>query len=715
MNIRRRNYRFRFSKWTVLLVTCIAFSVMVLATPLQRIALSHSGSHSNFKTATKLDSAVNSQKNSLTKPLTPALKPGTGSEHSPKPLRYPLHVAQVPPTSGNEYLLVAQHSGKCVDIDGFSTQNGGNAQQFICNKTTNQTWTLQASGEGFLVVSKNSNKCLDVSAFSTEDRANVYQWDCNNTANQIWKLQPVGNGYSLVSQNSNKCLDVSLDVPGNPDGANIYQFSCANTANQTFAFAEINQPANLAGRWSSVIDFPSIPVGAAVLPNVKVVTWASWDRQDFNSGTGQREKTYTALFDPGSNQVEEALIDNTNHDMFCPGVAMLADGRLLVSGGGPDTPRTSIYDFGTNQWTNSGDMNIGRWYNTAITLPNGNVYTLGGNRSSANRLAPGEIWNAASGAWSILSGITTSFLQGFDRSDEYPRMFVAPDGRIFVAGATPTMHWLNLSGSGSQASAGPRGSDPYAQNSVNVMYAQGKILKVGGADQFTGGTPSDTVYSIDINNGVETQQVASLGSVRVFANGVVLPDGKVLVVGGNTSAVEFSDAGTILTPELWNPDTEQWTPVEPHARPRNYHSVALLLPDGRVFAGGGGLCGPTCGTNHPNAEIYSPPYLFSANGQPADRPVINVAPDQVGYNGTINAQISSNAPITKFNLIRLSSVTHSTSTDQRALTLSFNNQGGQSYAITAPANANLAPPGYYMLFALTDQGVPSISKIMQIQ
>ncbi len=101
---------------------------------------------------------------------------------------------------------------------------------------------------------------------------------------------------------------------------------------------------------------------------------------------------------------------------------------------------------------------------------------------------------------------------------------------------------------------------------------------------------------------------------RVFANSVVLPDGKVVIVGGQTYGTGFSDADAVLVPELWDPRTDRTTLMAPIAVARNYHSIALLLPDGRVLSGGGGLCGVGCAANHPDVQIWTPPYLYAADG-----------------------------------------------------------------------------------------------------
>jgi galactose oxidase len=160
-----------------------------------------------------------------------------------------------------------------------------------------------------------------------------------------------------------------------------------------------------------------------------------------------------------------------------------------------------------------------------------------------------------------------------------------------------------------------------------------------------------------------------------------------------------------LTPEEFDPSTNTWSRMATMAIPRTYHSVALLLPDGRVFAGGGGLCG-TCTVNHADAEIFSPPYLFKGA-----RPTISSAPGSVIYAQNFNVKASND--VTQFSLVRLSSVTHSVNTDQRFKRVNFTKNGG-NYTLNLQSNANITPPGYYMLFALNNQGVPSVSKIMKV-
>jgi hypothetical protein len=145
--------------------------------------------------------------------------------------------------------------------------------------------------------------------------------------------------------------------------------------------------------------------------------------------------------------------------------------------------------------------------------------------------------------------------------------------------------------------------------------------------------------------------------------------------------------------------------------PRLYHSNALLMPDARVLiVGGGRFFGvPDDPSDQLTAEYYSPPYLFKGA-----RPTITSAPASATYGSTIPVETPDAAGIAKVSLIKLASVTHGFNHDQRILDLPFSAAGG-TLNVQAPANANLAPPGHYMLFILNANGVPSVAAILRMQ
>ncbi|MFN7561147.1 MAG: putative Ig domain-containing protein, partial [Prosthecobacter sp.] len=205
-------------------------------------------------------------------------------------------------------------------------------------------------------------------------------------------------------------------------------------------------------------------------------------------------------------------------------------------------------------------------------------------------------------------------------------------------------------------------------------------------------------------------QTGSMLNARTFANGVVLPNGEVMVIGGNNSQIKFDDTGSVLTPEIWNPSTGQWRAAANASVPRNYHSLAVLLPDGRVWSGGGGLAGNAA--DHRDAQIYTPGCLFNSNGTLATRPVITEAPAAIGPGMAFS--VKATAGMKNFTFIKLSSLTHSVGTDLRFLNLPFTEDTAGNYTVHSHANLNVMTPGYWMLFAISPTGPFSVSKIIQV-
>jgi len=243
-----------------------------------------------------------------------------------------------------------------------------------------------------------------------------------------------------------------------------------------------------------------------------------------------------------------------------------------------------------------------------------------------------------------------------------------------------------------------------------------KIATFGGSPSYQNSYATNAVHLITIGAPNTTATVKTLTSMhyaRAFANAVILPNGKIFITGGQTYALPFSDDTSILTPELWDPVAQTFTVLPAHTVPRNYHSVALLMMDGRVFTGGGGLCG-ACNTNHEDAQIYSPSYLFNSDGSAATRPVIkSLSKTTIAVGGTFT--VTTNSAISTWSLIRYGSATHTVDTDQRRVPLSPTSSSETTYGFTLPSDSGIALPGYWMLFALNSAGVPSLAKTVRIK
>ncbi|HEU5039601.1 MAG TPA: galactose oxidase-like domain-containing protein [Gemmatimonadales bacterium] len=438
-----------------------------------------------------------------------------------------------------------------------------------------------------------------------------------------------------------------------------------------------------AGQWSGVSPWPIVALHVSLLYNGKVLSW------------GKYGDPY--LWDPATGNFQTLA---NPYWLFCAGHSLLADGRVLVAGGhisdDHGLPDAAIFSPGSGSWTKIKSMKFGRWYPTNTTLANGEVLVMGGRNQSGNMVTTAEVWTGS--AWRAL---TTAKL----RLPYYPRTWAAPNGRVFYAGEQKVTRYLNTAGTGSWDTVAFRKFGIRDYGSA-VMYEPGKILYAGG------GRTTRTAEIIDLNKATPAwQYTGSMAYPRRHLNATVLPTGEVLVTGGSRGT-SFNDVGlAVRVAEIWNPATGVWTQLASNAVNRVYHSASLLLPDGRVLHTGSGdaVNDGVVAPDEKNFELFSPPYLFKGA-----RPTISSAPSSAAYRSTFSVGTPDPTAIGKVSLIALGSVTHAMDQGQRFLWLSFTRESG-ALRITAPANRNVAPPGYYMLFVLNGSGVPSVAKMIKLQ
>jgi galactose oxidase len=609
--------------------------------------------------------------------------------------------------------LTLSGTSLCADVSGASLTQGAPVIPWTCWGGANQQWLPAATGTRYNLVNQNSGMCMDVSGQSPDPGGPIIQWPCSGGANQAFSLVPQGTGYAIIAQHSGLCVSAASTTA---QGGQLTQQVCDGSATQTWQVSGLpTQKPPLPSKWSAPVALPLVPVQAANLPDGTVLVWSADSALNFTTGEVTPGKTYTAIFNPSTGTSRQVIVSNTGHDMFCPGIANLPDGRIIVTGGS-NTRKTSIYSPSTNAWTTSNQMNIARGYQGSVTLSNGNVFLVGGSWNGGLGGKTGETWSPGSG-WQINGAITddtilTHDAAGIFRSDNHAWLFAVANGRVFHAGPSRAMHWFDTAGNGSVTAAGNRGSDNDAMNGNAVMYDIGKILAVGGAPSYDQSQATSDATLIDINGGTAvTRTIAPMSYQRAFNNSVVLPNGQVVVVGGQTFAAPFSDDNAVLTPELWDPATNVFSPLVPQAVPRTYHSVALLLNDGRVLSGGGGLCG-TCATNHTDVEILTPPYLLNADGSAASRPSLTSVPSDAQLGTTI--VVTASKGVSAFALMRSSSVTHSLNNEQRRVPLTFSVGTAGEYQLNVPSDPGVVVPGYYMLFALNTKGVPSVGRVLRV-
>jgi len=245
-----------------------------------------------------------------------------------------------------------------------------------------------------------------------------------------------------------------------------------------------------------------------------------------------------------------------------------------------------------------------------------------------------------------------------------------------------------------------------------------KILIVGGSAVDSPKNTSDTtntaeIFTFNSNNPRESEgwkNINPTNKKRFLSDSVLLPDGTVLVTNG--AAVGTSDDNDVPVNEieLFDPKSGDWSVIDSLDRKRLYHSTALLLADGSVVAAGS--TGHKWSTNpehyEKEIEIIKPPYFGNNH-----RPEITNAPLEITYNKDFEITSPNSSEIEKIAIIRCSSVTHTNNMDQRYVGLSITDVTN-TLKVHGPNDSTFAPPGYYMLFLVNHDGIPSTAKIIKL-
>lgn len=516
------------------------------------------------------------------------------------------------------------------------------------------------------------------------------------------------------------------------------------------------------------------PIHMALLPDGRVLLPGSTMRAEAGPSPNVRTDNHVLVPEwPDEERVVElapvpAPDMHGGDNLFCTGHTLLADGRLFVAGGdrttrpcAPDAPCLPRHDGvayaqildadGSAFRRVAGDMPGGpRWYPTTTRLHDGTVVVTGGHKTAGyEHNFSVDHFDPARGAWTALS-TTADTPAALEIFADYPHAYLLPkpveaNGRaramLVLGGYGIAMlfspetdfdgpareRWvlrsprpgppglaLGFGAAGALLPLVPRNGGP---------FNQGSVLLVGGSID-AGVRASASVYDPYTDAWCPAATEALVG--RFQASTVLLPDGTILVVGGNDAypPTRVLDAPQ-RTPQILDPETGAvytGTPW-PDRELRAYHNTALLLPDGRVIVGGGrtyeGGDPDVTGRTDERADLryYEPPYLGPLQGG-AVRPVL-VTPslDHLAYGGAASARYAS-GPVERVTLVALGAHTHSFDQSQRHLTLDFEaDEEKGTLTIYGPRDARTAPPGHYMLFLLKRVDgwlVPSVATIVTV-
>jgi hypothetical protein len=464
----------------------------------------------------------------------------------------------------------------------------------------------------------------------------------------------------------------------------------------------VHAQAAAQGRWTTLpYTMPINPVHMALLRTGKVLIVSG-------SGNVAAETHYqAAVWDPESGSI---LTQSLAWDMFCNGMVILPDGRPFVNGGTLQydpffgQPRSAVFDPTTSLFTDVQQMAHGRWYPTVTVLGDGRVMTFSGLKETGGTDTAVEIYTPGSGWSQEYAGGWTPPL--------YPRMHLLPDGTVLYSGSGTGSRIFNpAAGTWSSvvASTNYTGTRTYGTSVLLPLRPsagyKAVVMIMGGGNPATASTERLDTSAAPLR----WSSGPAMSQPRIEMNATILPNGKVLAMGGSTNDEDAATAS--LNADLYDPQTNTFSSAGANRYPRLYHSGSLLLPDATVLLAGGN---PARGTYESHMEIYAPAYLFNADGTDAVRPAIgSVTPGAFAYGSTFHVQTSDAADIQSVVLVRPGAPTHAFDMDQRLVELPFT-RGASELTVTAPPNGNVAPPGYYMLFILNTAGVPSVASFVQL-
>jgi Domain of unknown function (DUF1929)/Glyoxal oxidase N-terminus len=466
------------------------------------------------------------------------------------------------------------------------------------------------------------------------------------------------------------------------------------------------------GVFGPAVNWPVIPIHLTLLPNGRVLSFGS-------DQAGLQGALVHAVWNPnlGTRASAHTVLPNAvSTDIFCAGQTVISStGETLIVGGDEtingvrnySVTDTTFYNYLTGKMYSGQPMAFKRWYSTLVALANGDILILGGRseKDVPTYASTPEVYAHGAGFRTLLGAASDDAFGGNgDFPWYYPRGFLAPNGKVFIVANSGQTYWLDHTGNGSITGVANINALVGSWTLPSLMYAPGKILTL---------RESKKVVAFDLNGSeVKMKVIADRSHERIVSSSTVMADGKVFVNGGSEDYNKLQ--GVAYDAEIWDPKTEQWAIAASASKPRLYHSSTLLLPDGTLLTGGGGAPGPVTNLN---AEIYYPPYLYKrgGSGKPATRPGITTAPKKIAWNKVFRVNVKSSSPISRVTFVRAGSSTHSLNVDQRFMELKFTKINNRTIRVVGPADVNIAPPGYYMMFVFDRNRVPSVAKLIHLQ
>lgn len=485
------------------------------------------------------------------------------------------------------------------------------------------------------------------------------------------------------------------------------------------------------GVWETLPDSPEFAVHGALLKTGKVIIWSG--HAELGPGFGLN----TALYDPSTNSYGSVPFSDDD-DLFCAGHAFLPDGRLVAGGGANQgqVKSTHIFDPDTESWSRleGGDLRDFRWYPSMVTLADGRIAIVSGTAGGAPGVVGDiEVLDLSKPAppvgttvhyWDLVAGSSKTF------SGLYPGLHLAPTGELVFTRTGWNSH-VGIPNSASRfAFATPTSGSwtdfaplafPDRKEGASVILVddtgaapQARILVMGGQSATEPAIANCEMIDItDPATPTGWAEVEPMVHPRIGMSAVILPDGRVMAVGGRQTSNRFDTSPIyVMNCEIYDPASDTWAETPPMAYPRQYHSAAVLLADGRVFTSGGvdATLGFGVPMNQKTSEIYTPQYLSGGPG-----PAITAAPPSASFGDVIQVDTPDPSTVSKACLLAPGSISHHTDTQQRHVNLRIQATTASSVEVRMPGTPQTAPPGVYMLFLVGDTGAPSVSHFIELR
>ncbi|MFF4274940.1 galactose oxidase-like domain-containing protein [Streptomyces sp. NPDC001536] len=364
-------------------------------------------------------------------------------------------------------------------------------------------------------------------------------------------------------------------------------------------------------------------------------------------------------------------------------------------------------------------MDKARWYPTLVGLDDGRVLAVSG-LDDVGMIDPGdnEIYDPKTKKWS--PGPKRYF-------PTYPALFLTKGGKLFYpasnAGYGPADKgrepglW-DLKTNTFEKVPGLRDADE-TETSASVLLPPAQDQKVmilggGGVGESKKSTPRTAVVDLKKDNPV-FEDGPDLPQGTRYLNSVIMPDDTVFTANG-AEDYRGRSASNILKAQFYDPKDNAFHAAASPTVGRNYHSEALLLPDGRVASFGSDPLyddqqNTKLGHFEQRMEIFTPPALHSGGD---DRPVLKDGPKELAANHRATFRTDDADRITKARLMRPSAVTHTTDVEQRSIELGIT-KTANAVTFDVPKDPALVPPGWYMLFVTDADGTPSEAKWIHVK